>query len=63
MEPHLVEPHLVYIAEESASKLHPADSESGAPVVLLQLPSVVEQFQGYFDCSGREVKRYSQHHF
>ena len=49
----------MYIAEESASELHPADLKSGAPVVLLQLPSVVEQFQGYFDCSGREVKRRS----
>jgi hypothetical protein len=54
-----VELHLVYIAEESASELHPADLESGAPVVLLQFPSVAEQFQGYLDCSGREVKTFS----
>jgi hypothetical protein len=51
----------VCIAEESASELHPADLESGAPVVLLQFPSVAEQFQGYLDCSGREVKRHSQY--
>jgi hypothetical protein len=62
LEPHLVELHLVYIAEESASELHPADLESGAPVVLLQFPSVAEQFQGYLDCSGREVKRHSQYY-
>jgi len=49
----------VYIVEESASELYPANSESGAPVVLLQLPSVAKQFQGYLDCSGREVKRRS----
>jgi hypothetical protein len=47
---------------ESASELHPADLESGAPVVLLQFPSVAEQFQGYLDCSGREVKRHSQYY-
>jgi len=53
----------VYIVEESASELHPANSESGAPVILLQLPSIAEQFQGYLNCSSREVKRRSQHHF
>jgi hypothetical protein len=31
--------------------------ESGAPVVLLQFPSIAEQFQGYLDYSGREVKK------
>jgi hypothetical protein len=62
VEPHLVELHLVYIAEESASELHPADLESGVPVVLLQFPSVAEQFQGYLDCSGHEVKRHSQYY-
>ena len=63
VELHLVELHLVYIAEGSASELHPADLEGGAPAVLLQFPSVAEQFQGYLDCSGREVKRRSQHYF
>ena len=46
VEPYLVEPHLVYIAEESTSELYPANSESGAPVVFLELPSVAEQFRG-----------------
>jgi hypothetical protein len=59
VEPHLVEFHLVYTAEESASELHPADLESGAPIVLLQFSSIAEKFQGYLDCSGREAKRYS----
>jgi hypothetical protein len=38
-----VELHLVYIAEEFASELHPTDLESGAPIILLQFPSVAEQ--------------------
>jgi hypothetical protein len=45
------------------SELHPADLESGAPVVLLQFPSIAEQFQGYLDFSGCEVKRHSQYYF
>ena len=53
----------MYIAEESVSELHSADLESGAPIVLLQFPSVTEQFQGYLDCSGCEVKRRSWYYF
>ena len=69
MEPHLVEPHLVkpdlvkpylvYIVEESMSELHPTNSKSGAPVIFLELPSIIKQFQGYLDYSGRKAKRRS----